>query len=71
MTDGDVRAGVSYYIELREVYDGWSIEVLVDGTVRNRWADPETGGPLVGYERRWRATQDVIEVMGAGDGGQV
>jgi hypothetical protein len=43
---------VAYLIELREVYDGWSIKVLHDGTWVNRW--PET-------DRRHAPTQLAIE----------
>lgn len=31
---------VAEYIELRHVYDGWSIAHLKDGTWVNRWANP-------------------------------
>ena len=37
---------VAYLIEVRGVYDGWSIAVMKDGRLVNRWA----GEP--GYERR-------------------
>lgn len=30
---------VDHYIEVREIYDGWSVAVLKDGTHINRW-DP-------------------------------
>ena len=36
----------AYLIELRGVYDGWSVRVLKDGTRINRWAG------IPGYERR-------------------
>ncbi len=55
MSDDDI----AYLIELRGVYDGWSIKVLKDGTAINRWAD-EDGKPVEGYERRWQLTQDAI-----------
>jgi len=29
---------IDYLIELRGVYDGWSVAVLKDGTRVNRWA---------------------------------
>ena len=41
-------------IELLGVYDGWSIGVLPDGTMVNRW-DKETD------PRRWEATQATID----------
>lgn len=28
---------VAHVIELRGVYDGWSVAVLADGTYHNRW----------------------------------
>lgn len=43
------------YIELRDVYDGWSIAHLPDGTLVNRW---EPG------DRRHAATRVAIEQMG-------
>ena len=58
MTEDDI----SYLIELRDVYDGYSIIVYKDGRIRNRWADDE-GGPAIGYERRWRLTEDAINLM--------
>lgn len=50
---------VDHLIELRGVYDGWSIEVRKDGTMRNRWAEAD-GKPAAGYERRWQATENAI-----------
>lgn len=43
-------------IELRGVYDGYSIVVLGDGTRFNRWGDGE-GNPLPGHEYRWEVTE--------------
>lgn len=37
---------VQHLIELRGVHDGWSVAVLEDGTLVNRWSGIE------GYERR-------------------
>lgn len=45
---------VTSIIELRGVYDGWSVAVLADGTLHNRWAGIE------GYERRAEVTQAFI-----------
>lgn len=53
---------IDHLIELRGVYDGWSIAVYQDGTLRNRWAEQD-GSPMAGYERRWRATEDAIAEM--------
>lgn len=49
-------AEIDYYIELRGVYDGWSVAVLRDGTRVNRWAEAD-GMPAVGYERRYDITE--------------
>lgn len=51
---------VSALIELRGVYDGWSVAALRDGTLVNRWADEE-GKAVPGYERRWKLTQHFID----------
>ena len=55
---------IGHLIELRGVYDGWSIAVMKDGSLVNRWAD-DHGGPLGGYERRWAATEEAIGDMRA------
>jgi hypothetical protein len=41
-------------IELRGVYDGWSVAILPNGTVLNRW-DP------IAYPRRYAATEKFIK----------
>ena len=41
-------------IEIREIYDGWSIAKLPDGTLINRW-DP------IDFPRRWAETQAYIK----------
>lgn len=60
MTDTEAET----YIEIRGVYDGWSIAKTADGKLRNRWS-PHTD-PI-----RHTATQAVIEAMltGAHDDG--
>ena len=57
---------VAYRIELPGVYDGWSVALLTDGTMRNRWENPD-GTPREGYERRWAATQEYIDRNGESD----
>jgi hypothetical protein len=47
---------LDYYIEIRGVYDGWSVAKMKDGSYINRW-EPE--------DRRYQATQDFIEAMKA------
>ena len=56
------NAEIDYLIELRGVYDGWSIAVHTDGTLRNRWASAD-GTAIEGYERRWEATENAIREM--------
>ena len=53
---------IAHIIELRGVYDGWSIAVLKDGSLVNRWAEPD-GTPSAGYERRFKATEEAIQRM--------
>lgn len=54
-------ADVAHTIEIPGVYDGWSIAVLKDGTMINRWADTEDPTkPAEGYERRYRMTEEAI-----------
>ena len=36
---------IDHLIELRGVYDGWSIAVYADGTIKNRWANDAGDGP--------------------------
>lgn len=47
---------LDYYIEIRGVYDGWSVAKMKDGSYINRW-EPE--------DRRYQVTQDFIEAMKA------
>lgn len=54
---------IDHLIELRGVYDGWSIAVYTDGTIKNRWTNDAGDGPEPGYERRWRAAEDAIAQM--------
>ena len=53
---------IAHLIEFRGVYDGWSIAVLKDGSLVNRWAEPD-GTPRAGYERRFKATEAAIQRM--------
>lgn len=56
-------ADYAYVIELRGVYDGWSIGVLPDGTLVNRWARPDANVAYQGYERRFEAAEKAIAAM--------
>ena len=55
MPNGFKWEDVEHTIELPHIYDGWSIAVLKDGTMVNRWEGQE------GYEHRARLTQDHID----------
>ena len=50
---------IRHVIEIRGLYDGWSIAVLNDGRVMNRWPEGD---------RRHKPTQDYIERL-AREGG--
>lgn len=54
-TDDDI----DHVIELRGVYDGWSVAVLKNGIRVNRWAGID-GQAIPGYERRWKMTEDYL-----------
>lgn len=58
LADGDV----DHLIEIRGVFDGWSILVRKsDGAHLNRWAsEDDPTRPEPGYGRRYYETQDVI-----------
>lgn len=45
---------VETFIELRGVYDGWSIAKMKDGSYANRWAETD---------HRYKRTQDFIEML--------
>lgn len=51
---------LAYYWELPGVYDGWSVAVYKDGTMKNRWANDD-GSAREGYERRFEPTQQAIQ----------
>lgn len=55
---------IDHVIELRGVYDGWSIAVLKDGRMLNRWANDAGDGPEPGYERRYELTKKAMESDG-------
>ena len=48
MNDDDVAA----FIELRHIYDGWSVAKMKDGTYVNRWPEDD---------RRHKAVQEWLE----------
>lgn len=43
-------------IEIRGIYDGWSVRKLADGTLVNRWLESD---------RRYKPTQEWIDRMQA------
>ena len=53
MTENDFPKGTTL-IEIRKIYDGWSVAKLPDGTLVNRW-DKGT--------RRYVATQQWINIV--------
>ena len=53
MTENDFPEGTTL-IEISEIYDGWSVEKIPDGTLVNRW-DKGT--------RRYVATQQWINMV--------
>lgn len=62
-------SNVAYHIEIPGVYDGWSIAVLEDGTLTNRWAGDD-GKPLGDWcawrcEVTERTIQNIREARGA------
>jgi len=61
---------VDHLVEVRGVYDGWSIAVTAEPyTYVNRWAVRDN--PLVakpGYERRFRLTEEYIQRSGVNRG---
>lgn len=53
MTPPDVSdAAVDCVIEIRGVYDGWSVAKMKDGSYINRWPEGD---------RRYQPTQDFID----------
>ena len=55
---------IAHLIEFRGVYDGWSIAVLKDGSLVNRWAGPD-GTPRAGHRHRFEATETALAHMRA------
>lgn len=62
----DYKDRIDHLHEIRGVYDGWSVAVLNDGTMVNRWANDAGDGPEPGYERRYAATQEYMDGWQAG-----
>lgn len=61
----DYENRIAHLIEYPTIYDGWSVAVLTDGTLVNRWANDDDTGPEPGYERRYEATQRALEAHSA------
>lgn len=52
-------AEIDFTYEIRPLYDGWSIAVLKDGTLINRWLDPAfPDNPTIRHRRT--ATEQYI-----------
>lgn len=45
--------GIDVHIEIRGIYDGWSVAKMKDGTLVNRWPEDD---------RRHKPTQDWIDL---------
>lgn len=45
---------VEYLIEIRGIYDGWSVKKMKDGSYINRWHE---------NDRRHKPTQDFIDTL--------
>lgn len=58
---------ILHLIELRDVYDGWSVVATKDGRFINRWANDDGSGPEPGYERRWAKTEEYIDIIHQGE----
>lgn len=61
MKYSEYEKDIDHLIEFPRIYDGWSVAVLHDGTMVNRWANDDDTGPQIGYERRYAAVQKFIE----------
>lgn len=48
------REDVEIFIEVRGIYDGWSVAKMKDGSYRNRWPEDD---------RRHKPTAEVIRRM--------
>lgn len=53
---------IDHVVELQDVYDGYSVIVLKDGTRINRWASQhEANQAEYGREHRWSLTQRYLQ----------
>jgi hypothetical protein len=61
----DYKDRIATLIEIQGLYDGWSVALLTDGTMVNRWEE-YLGGTDDGYyndayyRRKYQATQEWI-----------
>ena len=58
---GFLPEDIETYIEIRGIYDGWSVAVMKDGWMLNRWPPDD---------RRHAATQAWIEMKAGQHGGR-
>lgn len=56
------ESNIAHLVEFPDIYDGYSVIVMKDGTLINRWAERD-GSPTPGYQWRWAKTQEYIEIM--------
>lgn len=57
-------AKIKMLVELRDVYDGYSVTVYEDGTMENRWdemVEKFPGGPV--WREKQRLTQEWIDAQ--------
>lgn len=57
MNTGSFPEGTQF-IELRDIYDGWSVVRLPDGRYVNRW---EPNNPRYAQVQRWIALTEALE----------
>lgn len=54
----DEGDGIAWLVELRGVYDGWSVAVMQDGTRVNRWG--KNGVAYPGHERQFETVESYL-----------
>lgn len=58
---------IAHLVEFPDIYDGYSVIAMKDGTFINRWAEAD-GAAIPGYERRWAKTQEYIDAYDESEG---
>ena len=57
--DSTIPGDGDHLIEIRGVHDGWSVKVMTDGRLFNRWASLNMDDPLI--KRRYDLTELWLE----------